>query len=140
MRNFQRFIEEFTLKQRRTFERQYKQLDGKNGTADDDDVGGVLGAGIDDGAHYLRLLHEIEESQVLNLNIDCQDLYCFEPTRKLYVQLIRYPQEMIPIMDLVVDQVFKRQFGERSLRDHRIQVRTFNLRECRPVRDLDSPP
>ena len=148
MRNFQRFIEEFTLKHRRTFERQKRQAGGGSGGSDTGGAGGgsgdvgASGEGAvddesDDGAHYLRLLHEIEESQVFNLNIDCQDLFCFEPTRKLYLQLIRYPQEMIPIMDLVVDQVFKRQFGEGSLHDHRIQVRTFNLRECHPVRDLD---
>ena len=96
MRNFQRFIEEFSLRHRRAFELQRKQLstkgEGNTGRSGESDPGR---AGIDDGAHYLRLLHEIEESQVLNLNIDCQDLYCFEPTRKLYLQLIRYPQEMI---------------------------------------------
>ena len=35
-----------------------------------------------------------------NLNLRIADLAAFPPAKKLSVQLQRYPQEMVPIMDL----------------------------------------
>ncbi len=59
---------------------------------------------------------------MLNINIDCQKLYEFPRTRQLYQQLVRYPQEIIPVMDLVVHRTFCVLFGEDSLNERRIQV------------------
>jgi hypothetical protein len=41
-------------------------------------------------AYYMRLLVEIRSSETYNINIDCQNLYNFPPTRRLYDQLVRY--------------------------------------------------
>ena len=87
--------------------------------------------------YYMRVLAEIKVSQVYNINIDCKNLYNFHPTRRLYKQLLQYPQEIIPIMDLVVHQQFTQLYGESELQHNRIQVRTFNLMESRTMRDLD---
>ena len=87
--------------------------------------------------YYMRVLAEIKVSQVYNINIDCGNLYNFRPTRRLYTQLCQYPQEIIPIMDLVVHQEFTQLYGEGELQHNRIQVRTFNLREPKTMRDLN---
>jgi DNA replication licensing factor MCM4 len=74
---------------------------------------------------------------VLNINIDCQNMEKFPSTKRLYDQLVKYPQEIIPIMDLVVYEEFTRIFGKDSLGQQRIQVRAFNLRELTKMRDLN---
>ena len=81
-------------------------------------------------------MHEIHRTQVLNINIDAQNLFEFLISRPLYRQLIDYPQEIIPIMDLVVYEEFTRIFGKDSLGGQRIQVRTFNLFALTKMRDL----
>ena len=66
-----------------------------------------------------------------------QNLWSFLPTRRLYEQLVRYPQEIVPIMDLVVHQEYTNLFGAEALQNARIQVRTFNLKEVKTMRDLN---
>jgi len=48
-----------------------------------------------------------------------------------------YPQEIVPIMDLVVHQEYTNLFGQDSLVTARIQVRTFNLKDVKTMRDLN---
>ncbi|CAM9545469.1 unnamed protein product, partial [Discosporangium mesarthrocarpum] len=89
---------------------------------------------------YKAQLEEVQRSQVYNISINCKHLYSFRPTRRLYMQLIHYPQqEIVPIMDLVVHQEFTRMFSEEELEGARRiqQVRTFNLRELKALRSLD---
>ena len=64
-------------------------------------------------------------------------MWSFLPTRRLYEQLVRYPQEIVPIMDLVVHQEYTNLFGAEALQNARIQVRTFNLKEVKTMRDLN---
>jgi hypothetical protein len=49
---------------------------------------------------YPRLLHEIVESGVDNMNFDCQHLESLSP--QLYSELRLYPQEIIPVFDLAL--------------------------------------
>ncbi|WRT70901.1 uncharacterized protein IL334_007900 [Kwoniella shivajii] len=51
---------------------------------------------------YLRRLHQTGET---NLNLDALNLLSYPPTKKLYHQLVNYPQEVIPIMDQVLRDV-----------------------------------
>ena len=81
---------------------------------------------VDGEPHYLRVLHQIRESEVMNINIDLENLREFsERCRTFYKQLIYYPQEIIPLMDLVVDGEYKRIFDQDALDEvgRRIQVR-----------------
>ena len=84
----------------------------------------------------LEILHRLNKN-VLNLN--CAHLYDFVPTRVLYQQLVEFPQEVIPVLDLVVNDKINRAFGrdpnEQGYKP--IQVRTFNLRSSHRMRDLD---
>ncbi|KAH9968450.1 hypothetical protein BGW80DRAFT_1254449 [Lactifluus volemus] len=42
---------------------------------------------------YLKRMRITGEA---NLNLDCEDLHAFPPSRKLYGQLVKYPQEVLP--------------------------------------------
>ncbi len=92
-----------------------------------------------DTPYYLRCLIELHQDRRYNLNIDCAHLYSFEETKELYNLLVRYPQEIIPIMDLIVNEEIDKliEDAKEIYQDRRIQVRTFNLREGKKMRDLD---
>jgi DNA replication licensing factor MCM4 len=64
----------------------------------------AAGSRLDAEPYYMQKLDEIILTNTLNLNIDCQHLRDFGYTRRLYSQLLQYPQEIIPLMDLVVNQ------------------------------------
>ncbi|KAF8257296.1 hypothetical protein EI94DRAFT_154601 [Lactarius quietus] len=52
--------------------------------------------------NYLRRMRLTGEA---NLNLDCKNLCSFPPSRKLYGQLVKYPQEVIPAMDQVLKDI-----------------------------------
>ncbi|RLV92978.1 DNA replication licensing factor MCM4 [Spathaspora sp. JA1] len=50
--------------------------------------------------YYVNKLNQIRTTGITNLNLDARNLLSFNgKTKKLYYQLINYPQEIIPIMD-----------------------------------------
>lgn len=51
---------------------------------------------------YLRRMRLTGEA---NLNLDCENLRAFPPSRKLYGQVVKYPQEVIPAMDQVLKDI-----------------------------------
>ncbi|EGW32501.1 DNA replication licensing factor, MCM4 component [Spathaspora passalidarum NRRL Y-27907] len=54
----------------------------------------------DSELYYVQQLNEIRRAGVTNMNLDARNLLSFNNnTKKLYYQLINYPQEIIPIMD-----------------------------------------
>ena len=59
---------------------------------------------VSDEPLYLQKLDELIQTGPLNLNIDCAHLSSWPATRRLYRQLLSYPQEIIPLMDLVVNK------------------------------------
>jgi len=54
---------------------------------------------------YERYLKQLRETGQTNLNLDAINLLSYPPTKKLYHQLVNYPQEVIPIMDQVLRDV-----------------------------------
>lgn len=46
----------------------------------------------------------MNELKIYNLNLNCQNLKSYKKSIPLYHQLIRYPQEIIPIMDHVLTE------------------------------------
>lgn len=56
----------------------------------------------DDKLYYVDMLNMMKETGVTNLNLDTQNLLSYPATKKLYHQLINYPQEVIPIMDQTI--------------------------------------
>jgi DNA replication licensing factor MCM4 len=51
---------------------------------------------------YQDYLRKMRITTQTNLNLDGINLAAYPPTRKLYTQLIKYPQELVPIMDQVL--------------------------------------
>ncbi|KAI3402986.2 mcm4 [Candida oxycetoniae] len=64
-----------------------KEMDGKDIEPEDHEL------------YYQSKLKTIRELGLTNLNLDAKNLLSYPSTRKLYYQLINYPQEIIPIMD-----------------------------------------
>jgi len=89
-------------------------------------------------AHYIRVLDSIYETKQYNLNINCADHLC-KYSERLYKLLVRYPQEIIPLMDLVVHEEYVQLHRDDDLdaQGVRIQVRLFKMRERKKMRDLD---
>lgn len=52
--------------------------------------------------YYVSQLTAMKDLGTTNLNLDAANLLAYPATRKLYYQLINYPQEVIPIMDQTV--------------------------------------
>ncbi|KAI5954479.1 mcm4 [Candida jiufengensis] len=58
----------------------------------------------DHSLYYVEKLNLLRELGLNNLNLDAKNLLSYPPTRKLYHQLINYPQEIIPIMDHTIKE------------------------------------
>jgi DNA replication licensing factor MCM4 len=88
---------------------------------------------------YLKQLRETGESV---LNVDAINLVAYPPTKRLYHQLINYPQEMVPIMDQVLKDVMTEMADEELevVRNRRAegQISEMELRMMEEeVRDVE---
>jgi DNA replication licensing factor MCM4 len=86
---------------------------------------------------YLLQIREIKITEQYILNLDGSHINTFD--RSLYLQLINYPNEMIPIMDIVTNQIYSElnfQNSEQKPHSNLIQVRIFNLLTTSRIRDL----
>lgn len=74
-----------------------------------------------------------------NLDIDTMHLYYHnEESQRLYHQLVHYPMELIPLMDLVVDREGRQILDIPDHDEHvSVQVRPFNLKQISNLRCLD---
>ena len=95
--------------------------------------------------YYVRALRAAAANGTA-LDINCRHLHTH--SKDLYTQLVRYPQEVVPIMDLVITEELERLKLEAALDavdddgdaygpPPRVQVRPYNLREVHDLRDLD---
>lgn len=55
----------------------------------------------------------------------------YHGTHKLYDQLVKYPQEVIPLMDFVISEVYFRQFEDLNEEQARLKVR-LAIARCSP--------
>ena len=76
---------------------------------------------------------------VTEMNLDCTNLKAYEPSRKLYQQLIRYPQEIIPLLDHTLTELILDKFPDSSTftENDMMKVRPFNLDRNVNLRELD---
>ncbi|KND01040.1 MCM DNA helicase complex subunit MCM4 [Spizellomyces punctatus DAOM BR117] len=87
---------------------------------------------------YPYYLRQLKESEDYNMNLDCSNLRVYQPARKLYNQLIRYPQEIIPLMDHTLTEIFLDMFEDVELPDGMtMRVRPFNLARSVNLRELN---
>lgn len=94
---------------------------------------------------YAEKLTQIKTLGLENLNLDVRDLLSFPPTKRVYHQLLNYPQEVIPIFDqtlkdslldaMVEEEASAEEIGdvERTI----YKIRPFNLGTSLNMRDLN---
>ncbi|XP_039283686.1 DNA replication licensing factor MCM4 isoform X2 [Nilaparvata lugens] len=83
---------------------------------------------------YLQKLEEIHILEELYLNVNCLHLETFDG--ELYRQLVSYPQEVIPTLDMAVNEMFFDKHPAAILA-HQIQVRPFNAHKTKNMRQLN---
>ncbi|KAG8835838.1 hypothetical protein FRC17_000802 [Serendipita sp. 399] len=91
MASFLRFLRSFKIKYRVTFDRD-------RGIA----VPPMSDPQEGERLFYEELLRKMRITGHTNLNLDMVNLQAFPPAQKLHSQLIKYPQEIIPVMDQVL--------------------------------------
>jgi DNA replication licensing factor MCM4 len=91
--------------------------------------------GLDlDKPYYDQRLSEICITFVPFLNVNAGHIKTYD--EELYTQLIQYPQEVIPILDMAVNDLFFEQFPDTELA-HQIQVRPYNADITKNMRTLN---
>jgi DNA replication licensing factor MCM4 len=106
---FTDFIQNFKAKYRRAYDREH---------GDPTAVAAFPEFNAEDGEKvvYEGYLRKMRLTSQTNLNLDALNLLAYPPSKKLFSQLVKYPQEIIPIMDQVLkDQMV--QLAEEDQRD-----------------------
>jgi len=84
--------------------------------------------------YYDQRLQEIAITFNPFLNVNAGHIRSFDDY--LYTQLIQYPQEVIPILDMAVNEIFFEKFPDTEL-VHQIQVLPYNAEITKNMRSLD---
>ncbi|XP_046648620.1 DNA replication licensing factor MCM4-like isoform X1 [Daphnia pulicaria] len=84
--------------------------------------------------YYLQELQQIADLEDPFLNLNCSHLKAFDAD--LYRQLICYPQEVIPTLDMTVNEMFFEKYPDVIL-PHQIQVRPFCADKTKNMRALN---
>lgn len=75
-------------------------------------------------------------TQDYSLNLDCSHLCSYD--EGLYKLLVLYPQEIIPVFDVVTNDYYAQEILDADETEFpQIQVRTFNLKDRKAMRDLN---
>ena len=92
-----------------------------------------------DGPFYRAYLEKLLEKEDFAVNLDCSHVRQYD--EGLYRKLINYPQEVVPIADVAVHELYLRlhaeREGEEPLSTRRFTVRCFNLGRDDRLRDLN---
>ncbi|KAJ1893867.1 MCM DNA helicase complex subunit, partial [Kickxella alabastrina] len=88
---------------------------------------------------YPQLLRRMHASEVFQLNLDAQNLLAYAPAQRLYRQLVNYPEEVVPIMDYVLTELFMEHFpdADMDLAQSDLKVRPYNLTATTNMRELN---
>lgn len=84
--------------------------------------------------YYHRQLQVVHRTESLILNLDCQHLLEYPATVQFYKQLIHYANEMIPLMDMVINEIYTSLYNAPI---KPLQLRPYNLSTTSRMRDLD---
>ncbi|KAJ2071943.1 MCM DNA helicase complex subunit [Coemansia sp. S155-1] len=88
---------------------------------------------------YPQLLKRMHDSEIFQLNLDAQNLKAYPLSQSLYRQLVNYPEEVVPIMDYVLTELYLEQFpsADVDLAQSDLKVRPYNLSTSTNMRDLN---
>lgn len=71
---------------------------------------------------YPQLLVHLYDTGATNVNLDCRNLQAYSETHKLYDQLVKYPQEIIPLMDHTITEFYLSQFTNADIDGLQLKV------------------
>ncbi|KAJ2993813.1 hypothetical protein HDV02_002056 [Globomyces sp. JEL0801] len=110
------------------------------------DAGPLSVASINSPRHVRNIRGDIQPTAALQHYLaselssqvnDCSKIKSYEPSQKLYFQLIRYPQEIIPLLDHVLTDIFQERFEGALPEGMSLKVRPFNLPTVVNLRELN---
>ena len=91
---------------------------------------------------YIKAMRLCHEKDNTNLDVDCSHLESYDPW--LYERLVMYPQELIPLFDVVANKIYEDQVlpdeEKENFRNQflpSLEVRPFNLVEKHAMRNLN---
>ena len=91
---------------------------------------------------YIKAMRLCHEKDNTNLDVDCSHLESYDPW--LYERLVMYPQELIPLFDIVANKIYEDQVlpdeEKENFRNQilpSLEVRPFNLVEKHAMRNLN---
>jgi DNA replication licensing factor MCM4 len=88
---------------------------------------------------YQEMMKAMLEFGVTTLNLDMRNLKAYPPTQKLWYQMQKFPEEIIPIVDTVIKDVMLDLAERRGLEERQEVMRQFNAQEAaRTSRARDS--
>ncbi|KAI9229965.1 MAG: MCM2/3/5 family-domain-containing protein [Piptocephalis tieghemiana] len=88
--------------------------------------------------YYPRLMKQLCTRRCYFLNLDAQKLLSYPPSNTLYHQLLRYPQEIIPLMDHAMSEWYQELFPQVPIIELPVwKVRPFNLGRSINMRELN---
>jgi DNA replication licensing factor MCM4 len=93
-------------------------------------------------SHYQKTMIDLQKKNQSILNINCSHFKQHPSTQHFYHQLVQFPQDIIPILDIVANESFRKLFpsNDSSLADQEmnfLQVRLFGLEESCRLRSLN---
>ncbi|PCH37479.1 MCM-domain-containing protein [Wolfiporia cocos MD-104 SS10] len=91
MQTFRGFLLDFKVKYRVAYDRERGVRTRVMATPDEGEA-----------TLYVSYLRRMRQTGETNLNLDMVNLSAYPPSRKLHIQLVKYPQEVIPAMDQVL--------------------------------------
>jgi DNA replication licensing factor MCM4 len=84
---------------------------------------------------YVDQLEQIRVTGNYNYSLDCAHLASFDNT--LYNDLVRYPQEVTPIFDMALMDMFTELVPDDFVVEEQIKTRPFHLQKRTPMRELN---
>lgn len=107
MNDFRQFLRGFKPKYRAAYNSQQATITVENGGTAPPSMPlyDNLSAARGEVVLYEEYLKQMRETGESVLNVDAINLIAYPPTKRLYHQLVNYPQEMVPIMDQVLKDV-----------------------------------
>ncbi|KNE72984.1 hypothetical protein AMAG_17202 [Allomyces macrogynus ATCC 38327] len=92
--------------------------------------------------YYPEHMRRMKDAETAVMNLDCTHLLAYQPATKLYDQLIKYPHEMISIIDVTATEVYLAVActpHERAAlpEGFQVSVRPYNLQQSLNLRNLN---
>lgn len=136
---FKEFLTKFTLAHRKISDQRASIAASIKNSETPSDTASSRTTSSDLEAFYPKLLAQIRDTEIYNINIDCANLRAFPSTVLFAQQLLHYPNEIVSLMDMVVNELFAELFPDNAhlIANDPIQVRPFGIGNNVNMRCLD---